>query len=116
MPLTHKELAKYKEALIDLRSTLQAEINQEHGEANIVKLEGTMGRVSRGDALQVQQLALNVKRQREQRLTRVQTALERINKNEFGQCVRCDNPIARPRLDAFPDALLCVKCAESPRQ
>ena len=95
---------------------LEKEINQEHGEANIVKLEGTMGRVSRGDAMQVQQLALNVKRQREERLTRVRTALERIDKGSFGNCVRCSNPITPARLEAFPDALLCVRCADTPRR
>ena len=107
---------KYKTLLTDLRATLQTEINQSRDEAAPVTLDGTMGRVSRGDALQVQQMALEMRRRREQRLIRIQTALQRIERGTYGQCGRCQKPITSDRLDTFPEVVLCVHCASTPKR
>lgn len=109
------ELRKYEGKLLDLQALLERDIGKADSEAAPVKLEGVMGRVSRGDAMQVQQMALEVKRQRQQRLMRITTALQRIQEGEYGLCCRCKNPIKPARLDALPDAVLCVHCASSPR-
>jgi RNA polymerase-binding transcription factor len=41
----------------------------------------------------------------------VQRALGRIKDGTYGQCVRCGNDIAPDRLDARPEAALCIDCA-----
>ncbi len=38
-------------------------------------------------------------------------ALERIEDGSYGECVRCGNDIAAGRLDARPEAALCIECA-----
>lgn len=109
--MDENDLERYEEMLIELREEIREEIDKTRDESAPVKLEGVMGRVSRGDAMQAQQVALEVKRRREQRLTRIATALQRIQQGEYGLCGRCSNPIKPARLDAFPDAVLCVQCA-----
>ena len=109
--MDYATLQKFEALLKGLESTLQAEIDQPDSEADPVKLEGVMGRVSRGDAMQVQQLALEVKRRRSERLQRVQTAFLRMEQGTYGLCSRCQQPIDEARLEAFPEILLCVKCA-----
>jgi len=109
-------LQKYEAMLRDLRSTLQAELEQSRSEAAPVALDGTMGRISRGDAIQVQQMALEMRRRREQRLLRIRSALERIEEGTYGHCVRCQNTINPNRLDTFPDVVLCVHCAATPKR
>jgi DnaK suppressor protein len=106
-------LRRYEGMLLELQAEIQAEIEHPASEAAPVKLDLAMGRVSRGDAMQVQQLALEVKRRREERLIRIQVALQRIQKKSYGQCGRCRGPIGDARLDAFPDVVLCVRCAET---
>ena len=70
-----------------------------------------MGRVSRGDAIQAQQLALEIKRRREERIMRVQSALNRLEQGTYGLCGRCRDPIDQARLEALPEVVLCVWCA-----
>ena len=105
------DLTKYEAALHKLREELQRDIENSKNESAPVKLEGVMGRISRMDAMQVQQVSLAVMRQRQQRLMRISTALQRIQDREYGHCCRCKATINVGRLDAFPDAVLCIGCA-----
>jgi DnaK suppressor protein len=41
----------------------------------------------------------------------VDRALSRIEKGAYGVCVRCGNDIAAKRLEARPEATLCIECA-----
>lgn len=43
-------------------------------------------------------------------LRAVQAALERIKRGTFGLCAVCGEPIAAERLDALPQAALCLDC------
>ena len=38
-------------------------------------------------------------------------ALERIADGTYGDCARCGNPIGEGRLEARPEAALCIACA-----
>ena len=40
-------------------------------------------------------------------------ALERIEDGSYGECVRCGNDIAEGRLEARPEAALCIECANA---
>ncbi|HHO76095.1 MAG TPA: hypothetical protein ENN05_06655 [Deltaproteobacteria bacterium] len=107
---------QYENMLLGILAELRSEMNQEIDETAPVEVNGSMGRVSRGDAIQVQQLALEMKRRREERILRVESALMRIRNGTYGICVRCQDPIEQGRLNALPDVLLCLECAAgSPR-
>lgn len=41
----------------------------------------------------------------------VQRALDRIAEGSYGACVRCERDIAERRLEARPEAALCIDCA-----
>ena len=43
----------------------------------------------------------------------VNRALLRIESGTYGECVRCGDAIAPKRLEARPEAALCVSCASS---
>jgi RNA polymerase-binding protein DksA len=43
----------------------------------------------------------------------VKRALARIADGTYGECVRCGNDIAPGRLEARPEAALCIDCARS---
>lgn len=46
-------------------------------------------------------------------LARIRLALERIHRGAYGNCVRCKQPIAVGRLEAAPEAELCIDCARA---
>lgn len=41
----------------------------------------------------------------------VKRALSRMRKRTYGRCVRCDAQISPDRLEARPEAALCIACA-----
>ncbi|MCP1999633.1 TraR/DksA family transcriptional regulator [Nitrobacter winogradskyi] len=71
----------------------------------------SVGRLSRVDAMQSQQIAIAADRQRQRQIARIQRALSQMDSGEFGRCLDCDNDIAERRLEADPATPLCVSCA-----
>ena len=43
----------------------------------------------------------------------VRRALERIEAGTYGECVKCGEPIAEGRLQARPEAAMCIECASA---
>jgi DnaK suppressor protein len=43
----------------------------------------------------------------------VQAAMNRIDEDTFGTCLRCEEPIPEKRLKALPWAAFCVPCQEA---
>jgi len=41
----------------------------------------------------------------------VRRALERIDEGTYGECAQCGGDIAEGRLEARPEAALCIQCA-----
>lgn len=70
----------------------------------------SVGRVSRIDAIQQQQMAIANQQQATQLSKRIEFALQRIDNGEFGYCLQCEEPIAFARLQAQPFANLCLDC------
>ena len=42
----------------------------------------------------------------------IETALQRVAAGTYGVCVRCNDPIDRERLDAYPTAKRCLPCQQ----
>ena len=69
-----------------------------------------IGRLSRLDAMQMQQVALAAKRRQEEELRELRMALVRIHLGNFGICQRCGQPIPEERLTCQLTAQHCVRC------
>lgn len=71
----------------------------------------SVGRISRVDALQNQQIAIAADRQRQAQIARIRRALSNLDQDCFGYCVKCGEEISERRLEADPSAYLCIGCA-----
>jgi DnaK suppressor protein len=49
-------------------------------------------------------------------LNRTERALAKLDQGTYGLCDACGQPIARGRLKAMPDGVLCLRCAASERR
>lgn len=77
-----------------------------------VELDQTQqGRLSRLDAIQVQEMALEQDRRREIEIARIDAALGRMAVDAYGFCVVCGEDIAPQRLDNNPAVPTCIQCA-----
>ena len=103
----------FRSLLLALQASLAdtAQSAEEAGET--VELDqARVGRLSRMDAMQAQQMALETERRNRARLVLVQRALQRIEQGEYGDCLKCGEPIDPRRLEADPTAERCINCAE----
>jgi len=107
------ELDRLKAQLLQLKADFEG-LEDEAREANRpVKLDqSSVGRLSRMDAMQGQQMAKETARRRQHQLARIEGALERLDNGEFGDCFVCGTPIAVRRLEADPAATRCIGCME----
>lgn len=107
-----KEL--FRARLIDLRDELHGIEETGDQAAQTVELDQSkVGRLSRMDAMQAQAMSLEAKRRREARLRQIEAALSRIDAEDYGRCIECDEGIALRRLEFDPAATHCVGCAEN---
>lgn len=97
-------------ALEALRKELTASL-AETDDAAPVEPDRAIGRLTRQDAMQAQQMALELRRRNRQRLQMIERALERLAAGEYGECTRCGAPISEARLKVKPETPICVECA-----
>ena len=111
--MNDKEIEQFRQQLLALRSTLQEmeEAYKKTGET--VELDQTrVGRLSRMDAMQAQQMALESSRRRQHQLVKIEGALSRIKSGEYGYCFVCGEEIVAQRLVADPTSTRCMVCVE----
>ena len=109
--MTPDRQAHFRERLLELEKEIQATLEASKDASGVVELDTAIGRLSRMDAMQNQQMALELRRRQEQLLQRITNALKRMDQNLYGLCGRCKQPIAEERLEIAPDVVMCVKCA-----
>jgi len=103
---------KFKALLQDLKTQTEANITSAQESTKPVELDQTMvGRLSRMDAMQQQQMALASERRRQSILQKIQVAFKRIEDGDYGYCVKCDEEIAEKRLEFDPTITTCIACA-----
>ena len=108
------DLKKFKNRLKDARDELLVLETLTKDGRKPVELDQTQqGRLSRMDAIQLQEMALEQNRRREFEIQRIDAALKRIEDGEFGLCNNCGENIPLKRLEVSPSTPLCVDCAET---
>ncbi len=110
--LSKRQIAALKTLMRERQAELKALDEEAAGWSDTVELDQqSVGRLSRMDAMQQQEMARAEARRRTSDLARIDIALKRIEEDEYGWCAECGEPIAYKRLEIDPAAALCVTCA-----
>jgi DnaK suppressor protein len=105
--------------VIDARlAEIEAELSAVADSTKPVAPDVSIGRLSRLDSMQMQQMALAGKRRLEDERARLHEARRRVDAGTYGRCLRCGSDMALERLQNQPDAVTCVPClqAASPKR
>ncbi len=107
------QLDTFRQTLISLRNDIKQLIKDSSEAAGTVTLDQSkVGRLSRMDALQAQQMAQEMARRRQIQLQKIDSALRRMDSREYGYCLNCDEEIAVARLEFDPASTRCINCME----
>jgi DnaK suppressor protein len=109
--LSQEQIDNFRQDLLNLKEELEQNLKSTEAQAKPVDLDQPIGRLSRIDAIQNQQIAKAGKRNQEMRLRLVMAAINNLEDGDYGLCIRCDGPIDLRRLKARPEARMCIDCA-----
>lgn len=105
-------LDSMKERLLEQRKTLLASLADQSED-----MKGLVKTVESGDEADVAADAIDrtlltaLGTQDANRLQQIDNALDRINQNIYGRCLKCGKEIPQERLEVLPYALMCITCA-----
>jgi DnaK suppressor protein len=72
-----------------------------------------LGRLTRLEAMGEQHVNNKILDESRVRLTRLNNALQRIDKPMFGICIECEEDIGIGRMSVRPESVRCVECANN---
>jgi DnaK suppressor protein len=117
--MTQGEIESYRQHLRALirrldsdRSDLKGEMQGTGGEATGGLSNMPLHPADLGNRAFEQEVNLTLLENEEQLMEEINAALARIEQGAFGRCEKCQNEIARERLQALPYAPYCVECAQ----
>ncbi len=110
--MNDEQLDHFRRRLLARREELQQRQAEGDEAADTVELDQqSVGRLSRMDALQAQQMAQEAVRRRQRELMRIDAALHRLDSGDYGYCLECGDDMDTRRLEVDPSHTHCVDCA-----
>jgi DnaK suppressor protein len=102
----------FRARLLEEKAALAAiDATSKEAAATVTLDQSCVGRLSRMDAMQAQAMSIESEQRRGLRLKMIAAALRRMDAEDYGYCLDCDEPINPLRLDSDPTATLCIECA-----
>ncbi len=109
--LTADQLIDLEELIIAELERIRAESANSEEEREAISPDVAIGRLSRLDSMQMQEVAKEADRRREERVARLEVALDQLDEGTYGRCEGCEDDIDFERLKIAPEAERCSNCA-----
>lgn len=90
---------------------LREEARKDVADPAAVAVDVAIGRLSRLDSMQMEEVRKDACRRRNERIHLLQQAVNKMDEGSYGQCGGCGEWIAYERLEESPEATLCGSCA-----
>ena len=119
--MTANDLKKFKERLEKTKEELESSLETFASKDPVVKgdwdakfpqfsHDPNVNLEEEADEVEEYLARLPVEHSFELRVQAINEALDRIKKGIYGTCAKCKEKIPRKRLEAYPEANLCLKC------
>src|SRR5436309_8084655 len=110
--MDEKKTQKFRQRLLEEYQKLIRSINRNRLAEEEIKLENTEDEGDLATISHNKELLYNLHESDFQRLKSIQEALKRMDRGEYGECLRCGEDINEKRLMAVPWATMCIECQE----
>ncbi len=111
--INKKDTEGFRQRLLMMEAEIRVLLGQTVQDSKPVDLDLPIGRLSRADAMQMQNMAALNKRQMEIKLKQVEGSLSAIEQGSYGSCRKCNGEIRPARLEARPETPFCIGCQEA---
>lgn len=109
--MTGNELNEMKTLISGIIEELTKSITYLKEASKPIEPSCALGRLTRMEAIGEKGVNEAMLSKSKARLTRLENAMSRIEAGNYGICVRCKKEIPIGRLEAVPEALICVNCS-----
>lgn len=106
------EREKYKKKLMESKEEITARLSEAYSESKEVETGIAQDLVDKAESSYTKEFLLSLSDAERKKLLLIDAALNRIDKDEYGICQRCQKNISKKRLNAVPWAPHCIECQE----
>ena len=109
--MTSKNIDKFRMLLTETTNELNESVIYLKEASKPIEPSCALGRLTRMEAIGEKGVNEAILYKSKARLIRLENAMNRIENGSYGICIKCKNEIPTGRLEAVPEALICVNCA-----
>lgn len=107
-----KKLKMYRELLVERKAALSGVVGRNEDYGREADTEATQDPADKASNSYTKELLFSQSTNDRHILNEIELALERLDDEEYGDCVNCGEQISPKRLEAIPWARHCIKCQE----
>jgi DnaK suppressor protein len=105
------EQNKYLKCLEEALYEVEKYLESSEDAAAAVEPDKGLGRLSRLEAMQDQQLVMEMRRRKKRQLAEIKSAISRLEMGNYGSCIFCGKEISPERLEVSPETQTCMRCS-----
>ncbi|MCX4244686.1 TraR/DksA family transcriptional regulator [Paraliomyxa miuraensis] len=113
MALTKAQTEEFRRILIDKRDRLIAEAKRTLDQDMVIEADERMDEVDQASSEYMQAFSFRLRGRERFLLGKIEHALKKMEGHEYGLCEECEEQISLKRLQARPEAQLCIQCKEA---
>jgi len=111
--LSPKQLEKFKALLSEKRRRLLDQANETLENEMILSADDRFDEVDQASSEYMQAFSFRLRGRERHLMNKIEHALRKIDEGSYGECEECEEPISTKRLQARPEAPLCIQCKEA---
>ena len=107
-----KQHIQIKEKILQDLEAIHTEIELLKEKTKPITPDSSLGRLTRQEMIQEQQVNEHALHEAEIKVNKLKYALQKVDKEDYGICVECEEEIFFERLMLVPESSHCVSCKE----
>ena len=112
-PLTPDQIKEFKSLLEEKRKLLLEQAQETLENEMVLSPDDRFDEVDQASSEYMQSFSFRLRGRERYLMSKIELALRKIEDGNYGVCEECEEPISLKRLDARPEAQLCIQCKEA---
>ena len=112
-PLSPKQIDAFKALLNEKRMLLFKHAQETLSHEMVLSPDDRFDEVDQASSEYMQAFSFRLRGRERHLMSKIEIALRKIEEGNYGVCEECEEPISIKRLEARPEAPLCIQCKEA---